>query len=90
MPASIATLVGLEHRYNFFNDSYQALSGNRTNLGRTVAEVFPEVVEQGFIALLDQVYATVFLFEERKRRPSFMTKQRVNPSYFTSILSTNP
>ena len=27
-------------------------------LGQTVAEVFPEVVEQGFIDLLDQVYAT--------------------------------
>ncbi|QMU27828.1 PAS domain-containing protein [Adhaeribacter radiodurans] len=58
VPASIATLEGAEHRYTFFNDSFQALSGNRIQLGRTVAEVFPEVVEQGFIDLLNQVYTT--------------------------------
>jgi len=63
VPAAIATLVGPEHRYNFFNDPYQALSGNRTHLGLTVAEVFPEVVEQGFIGLLDQVYATGIPFQ---------------------------
>ena len=58
VPAAIATLSGPEHRYSFFNDSYQVLSGHRTELGLTVAEVFPEVVPQGFVALLDQVYAT--------------------------------
>ena len=58
MPAAIATLMGPEHRYTFFNDAYQAISANRTVLGHTVDEVFPEVREQGFIALLDQVYTT--------------------------------
>jgi PAS domain S-box-containing protein len=58
VPASIATLSGPEHRHTFFNDSYQVLSGHRTQLGHTVAEVFPEVVPQGFVGLLDQVYAT--------------------------------
>ena len=58
VPAAIATLAGPEHRYSFFNDGYQTLSGHRTRLGLTVAEVFPEVVEQGFVNLLDQVYAT--------------------------------
>ncbi len=58
VPAAIATLSGPEHRYSFFNEGYQALSGHRTELEHTVAEVFPEVVPQGFISLLDQVYAT--------------------------------
>ncbi|MBO2009769.1 PAS domain-containing protein [Hymenobacter negativus] len=58
VPASIATLSGPEHRYSFFNEPYQRLSGNRTALGLTVAEVFPEVIAQGFIGLLDEVYAT--------------------------------
>ncbi|NVO86459.1 PAS domain-containing sensor histidine kinase [Hymenobacter terrestris] len=58
MPAAIATLTGPEHRYSFFNAPFQAISAQRVELGRTVAEVFPEVVEQGFIDLLDQVYAT--------------------------------
>ncbi|AMJ65303.1 PAS domain-containing protein [Hymenobacter sp. PAMC 26628] len=58
VPAAIATLMGPQHHYSFFNDQYQALAAGRTALGRTVAEVFPEVVPQGFIGLLDQVYAT--------------------------------
>ena len=58
VPAAIATFTGPEHRYSFFNETFQALAAGRTVLGRTVAEVFPEVVEQGFIGLLDQVYRT--------------------------------
>jgi PAS domain S-box-containing protein len=58
VPAAIATFSGPEHRYAFFNDSYQLLSGHRTQLGQTMAEVFPEVVEQGFIDLLHEVYTT--------------------------------
>ena len=58
VPAAIATLTGPDHRYTFFNEPYQAFAAGRAVLGRTVAEVFPEIVEQGFIALLDQVYAT--------------------------------
>ena len=58
VPAAIATLSGPEHRYTFFNAAYQALAGGRSVLGRSVAETLPEVVEQGFIGLLDQVYAT--------------------------------
>ncbi|GAB3831673.1 PAS domain-containing protein [Hymenobacter jeollabukensis] len=79
VPASIATLNGPEHRYSFFNELYQTLSADRTALGRTVAEVFPEVVEQGFIDLLDRVYATgepfvgtdvsAALYDPRTRRP---------------------
>ncbi|MDQ2794011.1 MAG: PAS domain-containing protein, partial [Bacteroidota bacterium] len=58
VPAAIATLSGPEHRYTFFNETFQAISAGRTVLGRTVAEVAPEVVEQGFVGLLDQVYRT--------------------------------
>ncbi len=58
VPAAVATLSGPKHRFSFFNAPYQALSAGRTVLGHTVAEVFPEVAEQGFLDLLDQVYAT--------------------------------
>ena len=58
VPAAIATLTGPEHRYAFFNEPYQALVAGRSVLGQTVAEALPEVVEQGFISLLDQVYSS--------------------------------
>ncbi|MDJ0364484.1 PAS domain-containing protein [Hymenobacter sp. H14-R3] len=58
VPAAIAALAGPAHRYTFFNDQYHRIVAGRTALGRTVAEVVPEVVAQGFIGLLDRVYAT--------------------------------
>ncbi|WP_022826302.1 PAS domain-containing sensor histidine kinase [Hymenobacter norwichensis] len=58
VPASIATLTGPEHRFSFFNEPYQQLTAGRAELDRTVAEALPEVIEQGFIGLLDQVYVT--------------------------------
>ncbi|MGI4874305.1 MAG: PAS domain-containing protein [Janthinobacterium lividum] len=80
VPAAIATLSGPAHRYSFFNDGYQALSGGRTQLGRPVAEILPEVVAQGFIGWLDQVYTTgqpfsgtdmpLHLFDARTGQPA--------------------
>ncbi|GAA4367240.1 hypothetical protein GCM10023185_38950 [Hymenobacter saemangeumensis] len=55
-PALIATLEGPEHRYAFTNSRYDALVGQRARLGSPVAECLPEVAEQGFLKLLDQVY----------------------------------
>lgn len=58
LPAAVATLAGSEHRFVFFNDGYQVLTNQRAQLGHTVAELFPELVDQGFTAILDEVYAT--------------------------------
>jgi len=57
-PAYIATLDGPEHRYSFFNAKYGQLVGDRVQLGKTIAELLPEVVGQGFVALYDEVYRT--------------------------------
>ncbi|HEX8505869.1 MAG TPA: PAS domain-containing protein, partial [Hymenobacter sp.] len=57
-PAIIATLAGPEHRYAFTNASYDKLTGHRAGIGQTAAECFPEMLEQGFIGLLDRVYQT--------------------------------
>jgi len=57
-PAMICILRGPEHRYEFVNPEYQKLFPHRELLGKTVAEALPEIVEQGFIAILDKVYAS--------------------------------
>ncbi|MFC3227434.1 PAS domain-containing protein [Marinibaculum pumilum] len=57
-PSFMAVLEGPEHVYTLANDSYARLVGPRQLLGRSVAEVLPEVERQGFVRLLDQVYAT--------------------------------
>jgi signal transduction histidine kinase len=56
VPAAIATLIGPEHRYSFFNDNYLTLSGGRAQLTQKIADQLPEIQAQGFITLLNQVY----------------------------------
>jgi signal transduction histidine kinase len=58
VPAAVATLSGPEHRYTFFNDQYRTITAHRVELDKTVAQTLPELVAQGFLELLDQVYAT--------------------------------
>ena len=55
-PAAIAVLRGETHVFETVNESYQDLIGHRDVLGKTVAQALPEVVGQGFIELLDEVY----------------------------------
>jgi signal transduction histidine kinase len=57
-PSFMAMLRGPEHRFELANPAYRRLINDRPYVGRPVAEVLPEAVEQGFIALLDQVFAT--------------------------------
>ncbi|WP_255474270.1 PAS domain-containing protein [Pontibacter qinzhouensis] len=57
-PFFCCILKGPEHRYELVNENYQKLIYNRDSVGKTVAEVIPEVVEQGFIQILDKVYTT--------------------------------
>jgi PAS domain S-box-containing protein len=55
-PAFIATLRGPEHVFETANPPYLQLVGHRDVAGKPVAEALPEVVEQGFVSLLDGVY----------------------------------
>jgi PAS domain S-box-containing protein len=57
-PAFMATLRGPQHVFEMMNPPYHQLVGYRDILGKPVAEALPEVVAQGFISLLDQVYRT--------------------------------
>jgi PAS domain S-box-containing protein len=57
-PAFFCILKGPEHRYELINPPYQALFPNRDLLHRTVAEALPEIVDQGFVQVLDNVYQT--------------------------------
>lgn len=57
-PAFIATTRGPEHVFEIANPAYRRLVGDREVVGRPVARALPEVVEQGFVELLDGVYRT--------------------------------
>jgi PAS domain-containing protein len=57
-PASVAILRGSAHYFDYLNLGYQAMFPGRELLHRPLAEALPEVVEFGFVALLDQVLRT--------------------------------
>jgi len=57
-PTCMALLEGPEHRFSYVNQKYVNLVGHRDVVGRTVAEVLPDAVEQGYLDLLDTVYKT--------------------------------
>ena len=57
-PAFMAVLHGKEHVFDFANDAYLQLVGNRDVIGKPVAEALPEVIEQGLVDLLDRVLTT--------------------------------
>jgi PAS domain S-box-containing protein len=57
-PAFLAVLHAPDWRFEFVNDAYYDLVGNRELIGRTVPEALPEVMDQGFFELLDGVVRT--------------------------------
>jgi PAS domain S-box-containing protein len=53
-----ALLQGPEHRFIMVNPAYLQLIGDRDVIGLTVREAVPEVESQGFLELLDRVFAS--------------------------------
>jgi PAS domain S-box-containing protein len=57
-PGLLAMLSGPDHVFEMINPGYRRLVGDRAMVGMPLAQAVPEVVEQGFLALLDEVYRT--------------------------------
>lgn len=57
-PGFMAILRGPSYVFELVNTSYYQLIGHREVLGKPAREALPEVVEQGFLELLDHVYKT--------------------------------
>ncbi|KAF1017017.1 MAG: Blue-light-activated protein [Stenotrophomonas maltophilia] len=57
-PMFMAFLHGPQHRMELLNAGYSDLIGNREVLGQRIVDALPEVVDQGYLPLLDEVYRT--------------------------------
>ncbi|WP_166761842.1 hybrid sensor histidine kinase/response regulator [Xanthomonas euroxanthea] len=55
-PMFMAFLSGPQHRVEFANPCYSRLIGHRDVIGKPLAEALPDLVEQGHLRLLDEVY----------------------------------
>ncbi len=65
LPAAIGIMSGPEQRWSFVNPAYVRAVGRKSDkdlLGKTVRESLPELKDQGFFDLLDQVYRSGVLF----------------------------
>ena len=57
-PGFALVLRGSDYVIDLANDAYHQLVGRRELLGRSLAVAVPEVLEQGFISILDEVVKT--------------------------------
>jgi PAS domain S-box-containing protein len=57
-PSFMAVLHGRDHVFELANEAYLDLVGRSDIIGKSVASALPEVVEQGFVAALDDVFAS--------------------------------
>ena len=57
-PSFMCVLRGPEHIVEMTNPAYLQLIGGRHIVGKRLADAMPEAAEQGYVKLLDQVYAT--------------------------------
>lgn len=55
-PAFMCTLKGPQHIFENVNHNYFQLIGERDVIGKTVGDALPEVLEQGYVQILDNVY----------------------------------
>jgi PAS domain S-box-containing protein len=69
-PAAMALLSGPDHRFVFANRAYFKMAGRGLNeiVGQFAKDAFPELLDQGFLDLLNRVYQTgeVFAASERE------------------------
>ncbi|MBH8556456.1 PAS domain-containing protein [Hymenobacter negativus] len=86
-PSMICILRGPKHRYEFVNPNYQQIFPHRQLVGHTVAEVLPEVKDQGIITILDDVFRTgeTFHGNEMKLQLERDTSNVLKDSYFNFI-----
>ena len=57
-PGFVAVLQGPDYVFELVNDAYYQLVGHRPILGQPLAQIMPEVVGQGYLEILDQVFST--------------------------------
>lgn len=65
-PGFIAILRGPDHIYDIVNEAYYGLVGHRDLIGKPVRDALPELSGQGYLELLDSVYASSKPFVGRK------------------------
>ncbi|KAA9338192.1 PAS domain-containing protein [Hymenobacter busanensis] len=84
LPAIVNTMEGPEHRYTYLSPQIRQLIGDRAQVGDRVVDAQPEIVEQGFLGILDNVYRTGTPFSAFEQRVDILhpQTQQLETHYF--------
>lgn len=85
-PTFMALLRGPDHIVELANPGYMSLIGKRPVLGRTVADALPEAVEQGYLKLLNDVYASGEAYSASAARFSRLESDGVNVDRYVDFV----
>jgi len=96
-PGFACVTYGPTHVISFVNDAYERLTGQSRDalIGRSVAQALPEVVEQGYVTLLDHVFQFREPFVGRSmpvrlvRQPDAESEERILDFLYQPILDGN-
>jgi len=82
-PFPIAVYTGLEMRIQFVNQSVIDIWGKGKDIvGRTYAEVLPELANQGIYQQLENVFTTAIPFHAHNQRVDLMVDNKMKSQYF--------
>ncbi|HEX8183033.1 MAG TPA: PAS domain S-box protein [Candidatus Saccharimonadales bacterium] len=90
IPAMVSVTAGPEHKYEFANSQYLKIVGKtQAIIGRSVAEVFPELKGQGILEILDKVYRTGKEYRTNEQLVELDTRNDGKPKklYFNFVYS---
>ena len=72
-PAFFVILKGPDHIFEFVNNMFHQFTGNRNILGKKMMECLPELKDQGFVEIVDEIIITGKPFTG-KEMPAFIKK----------------
>jgi PAS domain S-box-containing protein len=78
-PSFFAVLYGPDHIFQMANEAYFRLVGHREIIGKPLLTAFPEIRDQGFKEILDEVLRTGEPFVARERPASVIKKPGGQP-----------
>lgn len=86
-PAFMAVLRGPDHVFELANERYLEIVGGRDIIGKPISQALPEIVDQGFVHLLDQVYRTGKSFHGNEVRVLLRQsgEAELQPRYFNFV-----
>lgn len=82
----MCVLRGPDHVYEMANVAMRDLLGGREIVGKSMCEALPEMVSQGVIEILDNVFATGEAFASRKMRLFLQNAKGQIQEYFLDIV----